>query len=205
MRDLMTDPAPKYDDDQMVLEALRAPFTQEDVEFVPRKQRDDWAIVNPYVDARAVRRRLNRVLGAPNWSFRLEEVGFKAEGFVGTLRLTLPSGAAVEGDDAANMTDVEAIKGGASQALRRAASAVAGIGEYFYSVEEDLFVDYDDDNYPAFSEQEAYSDLPKWAKLLTPESQDALVEHAGRDGHRERPPRGDHSGGSLPGQRRRRG
>lgn len=180
MSNSITDPHPKYDDDQRVMAALRAPFTQEDLGFVTFKTNDDggWAIVAPYVDARAVRRRLNRVVGSPNWTNELESVGVKGEGFISRMAVTLPSGAVLQGEEAAGMTDVEPIKGGASQALRRVAMAVAGIGEYLYGIEEDLFVDYDKSEYPPYSNQEAYNEMPDWAKLLPSGSQEALTDHA---------------------------
>jgi hypothetical protein len=165
----------KYDDDDKVLQALRAPFAEKDLAFVTFKTGDDWAIVAPYVDARAVRRRLNGVLGPPNWENVLKPVGH-GDGFVCSLMFDLPSGARVRGEDAAQMTDIESVKGGASQSLRRTAAAVAGIGEYLYAIEDDIFVDYDEDNYPPFSKNEAVGELPTWAKLMPLDSQEALVD-----------------------------
>jgi len=158
-----------FEADQASIYALAAPFPDEDVEFAPFKSdaSSGWAIVGPYVDVRAVRRRLNRVLGVGNWSFDLRSGD---GGMISNIVLTLPSGKTMQGDDAASNTDIEAFKGGASSAMRRAAASVAGIGEYFYKVAQAVdpyFVDFNQDGNKQVDRSDAMGKLPKWARLLS--------------------------------------
>ena len=184
---------PKYDSslpgiadereaDQASIYALAAPFPDADVEFAPFKSDKDsnWAIVGPYVDVRAVRRRLNRVLGVGRWDFSLEGT---EGGMIATLRATLPSGRELIGQDAAGGTQVEKVTGGASSAMRRAAASVAGIGEYFYKVAQEVdpyFVDFNEDGKREVDRNDAFSKMPSWARLL--EDHKAFVEWAAQEG-----------------------
>lgn len=108
-----------------------------------------WATCLAYVDARAVRRRLTEVLGLDGWQTRMERFADptapsaapatkedkrdRAEsGFICTLRCRL-AGEWVERADTSDDTEQEAVKGGASKALVRAA-ANFGVGEYLYGL-----------------------------------------------------------------------
>lgn len=167
---------PKYEDDLKCVRALAAPLPKEDVKFAPFKTGDDWAIVGPYADVRAVRRRLNKVVGMDSWRVGLDAVN---DGYVCELTLELPSGRTIQGQDAASNTDIEAHKGGASSAIRRAASAVAGIGEYFYKVGREVdpyFCDYDSKE--GIDRGDAFKKMPSWALLIGPEQRDKLVAYA---------------------------
>lgn len=166
--------------DHATLRALAAPFPKSDVQFAPFTADKDaeWAIVGPYVDIRAVRRRLNRVLGVAGYEFTLRS---GEGGMVARLEATLPSGQTIAGEDAASNTDVEAHKGGASTAMRRAASSVLGVGEYFYKVGNEVdpyFVGFNEDGNREVNREEAFDKMPQWAMLLPEESQEALVAAA---------------------------
>lgn len=171
-----------FEADQASIYALAAPFPDEDVEFAPFKSDKDsgWAIVGPYVDVRAVRRRLNRVLGVGRWDFSLEGT---EGGMIATLRVILPSGRELIGEDAAGGTQVEKVKGGASSAMRRAAASVVGIGEYFYKVGQVVdpyFVDFNEDGNREVDRNDAFSKMPQWARLLKDHMQ--FVEWASQEG-----------------------
>jgi hypothetical protein len=153
----------KYDSDEKTIEALRAPFPKEDLDYRSIKENEgDWALVAVYVDSRAVRKRLNEVVGRKNWRNDLLSIRGDESGFVCRLTVNLPSGDVLCGDDAAGMTDVEAVKGGASNALRRAAVAVAGIGEYLYSL-PDIWTDHYKNDYPSVKPDDVWEEIPEWA------------------------------------------
>lgn len=82
-----------------------------------------------HLDAREVYKRLDDVCGLDGWSDKLTEL-IKG-GFICELSIKMPSGEWVTKSDSADFTDMEAIKGGASSAVKRAA-AVWGIGRYLY-------------------------------------------------------------------------
>jgi len=93
-----------------------------------------WATCLAYLDARAVRRRLTEVLGMDGWQTRMERFADAAggAGFVCTLSCRIAD-EWVERADTSDDTDIEAVKGGASKALVRAA-ANFGVGEYLYGL-----------------------------------------------------------------------
>jgi hypothetical protein len=87
-----------------------------------------WAIVVPYLTARAVMERLDAVVGAEHW-FDEYTVG---DGFVQcTLTIVTKERNRVYKTDAAEMTKIEPVKGGFSDAFKRAA-VKWGIGRYLY-------------------------------------------------------------------------
>jgi len=81
-----------------------------------------------YIDARAVMKRLDTVFGPGGWSFMLQSI---AGGFIGRLDVTWPSGRTTTCEDVGASSDIEPLKGGASDALKRAAVSL-GIGRYLY-------------------------------------------------------------------------
>lgn len=93
-----------------------------------------WATALAYIDARAVRRRLTEILGPAGWQTSMARFADAAggAGFVCTLRCRI-GGEWIERADTSDDTDMEAVKGGASKALVRAA-ANFGLGEYLYGL-----------------------------------------------------------------------
>ena len=81
-----------------------------------------------YLDAREVMKRLDDVCGVGGWQSRFIDI---KDGFICELSIKMLDGEWITKSDTADLTDVEAIKGGASSALKRAAS-VWGIGRYLY-------------------------------------------------------------------------
>lgn len=117
--------------------ALRAPFPPEDLDWrvgaTQAKGDEGRGLCLVYVTARAVMDRLDLVAGPENWldTYRREGNG---TGWVCRLEVTTPAGVPVIHEDGADETQVEATKGGISDALKRAAVKF-GIGRYLYHVE----------------------------------------------------------------------
>jgi len=88
-----------------------------------------WAIVVPYLDARAVRKRLNQIFGIAGWQSKM----IRGEHDCICELTCRVEGEWITKSDASGDTNVESEKGGASASLRRAA-ANWGIGEYLYFV-----------------------------------------------------------------------
>ena len=109
---------------------LAAPFPPEDVKFRPGATNGDKALALAYIDARAVMDRLDQVMGAANWqdSYRAGAAG----GVLCRLELRI-DGEWIAKEDGADNSDIEAVKGGISDALRRA-GVKWGIGRYLYNL-----------------------------------------------------------------------
>lgn len=115
-------------DDALLLQ-LKNPFPPEKVKYRIGATNSDksMAIALAYIDSRDVQKRLDEVVGISNWRSRMERFD---GGFVCTIDIRI-NGEWVSRSDAAGDTHVEPVKGGASDALKRAA-AQWGIGRYLY-------------------------------------------------------------------------
>ena len=118
------------------LKSLRAPFKPEDIEW--RVQRSGikpngsaWVQVIAYIDNRAVQNRLDDVVGPANW--RDEFDTSPNGGILCGLSIRINDEWVTKWDGADN-SDIEPIKGGLSNAMKRAA-VQWGIGRYLYSLE----------------------------------------------------------------------
>lgn len=87
-----------------------------------------------YIDARDVMKRLDDVVGADNWSDKYVPVD---GGFICELSIKI-NDEWITKSNGANNTKVEAIKGGISSALKRAA-VNWGIGRYLYYLDPNKF------------------------------------------------------------------
>ena len=116
------------------LKKLRIPFSGEDIEWRIQQQGLSngmpWALVLAYVTNRAIMDRLDDVVGPENWTndFTSSPNG----GVLCTI------GIKVEDDwiyktDGANNTEIEKVKGGLSNAMKRA-GVQWGIGRYLYKL-----------------------------------------------------------------------
>lgn len=127
---------------------LAKPFDDDEIEW--RVQRCGktggkvWALIVPYVQARAIMNRLDTVLGVDGWSDSYSAVQTAESGIA--CRLTIHRGdkPSITKEDAAECTDVHPIKGGYSDALKRAAVKF-GMGRYLYAVDT-VFADNIQDN-----------------------------------------------------------
>lgn len=115
--------------DNALLAQLKNPFPVDKVKFRVGATSADksMAIALAYIDSRDVQKRLDEVVGISNWRSRMER--FEG-GFICTIDINI-NGEWVSRSDAAGDTHVEPIKGGASDALKRAA-AQWGVGRYLY-------------------------------------------------------------------------
>ena len=112
-----------------MLKQLKEPF---DPKFIKwrvgtTKQDKSQGLALAYLDAREVYKRLDDVCGAGGWQDKYIEI---KDGFICELSILI-DGQWITKSDSADFTDIEAIKGGASSAMKRAA-AVWGIGRYLY-------------------------------------------------------------------------
>src|SRR5688572_4190461 len=110
-----------------IMEALGAPFPDDEVEFLPRATSGGQALGLPYIDARSVMRRLDAVVGPGNWSFDFDVLspdGKMVRGKLTVLGVTKCDAGEANAED-------EALKSAVSDALKRAAVHF-GIGRYLY-------------------------------------------------------------------------
>ncbi len=116
---------------------LKAPFPAEDIEYrVVRVSKDSRrALVLPYITSRAVMDRLDEVFGCEKWT---DEYEVLPSGVTCKLSAKL-NGDFITKQDAAPYTNIEALKGAFSDALKRAAVKF-GIGRYLYK-QPDSYVD----------------------------------------------------------------
>lgn len=118
------------------LERLKLPFEEKEIEFRlsqsgETKDGKIWAQCLAYITSRAIMDRLDLVCGVGNWKVSYEFIG--ATGVVCNLSILI-NGEWITKQDGAEMTNIEAFKGGISSALKRAGSAW-GMGRYLYSLE----------------------------------------------------------------------
>ena len=116
--------------------ALQEPFSPEDVEWRVAqcgygKSGKPWAKVLAYLTARAVMNRLDDVFGVGGWGVRYEH---RDKAVMCTLRVRVGQDW-ISKSDGAEETHIEAVKGGISSALKRAAVTL-GIGRYLYQLDE---------------------------------------------------------------------
>lgn len=154
-------------------EALIAPFTEEDLEWRVQSAGETnsgqvWARVLCYVTARAVMNRLDEVFGPENWQDQY------TTGPAGGVLCGI--GVRVNDEwvwkwDGADNTDVEAVKGGLSSALKRTA-VKWGIGRYLYRLEDNFAKIHRDGRFRGSFEDRSKKRkrfrwdppaLPKWA------------------------------------------
>lgn len=118
--------------------ALAAPFEPSEMEWrVGQKTKDGRkATLLAYLTARAVMDRLDRVVGPAHWRDAYVPVveGTKTVGYLCTLELEVRPGVWVPRADVSDTSDIEALKGAVSGALKRAA-VKWGIGRYLYGLD----------------------------------------------------------------------
>lgn len=116
--------------------ALAAPFHPDDLEWRVQtsgeKNGRPWALVLTYITNRAIQDRLDAVVGPENWrnTFAPGPTG----GVMCGISIKIGDEWVTKWDGAEN-TDVEAVKGGLSGAMKRAA-VQWGIGRYLYRLDE---------------------------------------------------------------------
>ncbi|MDU1953607.1 MAG: Rad52/Rad22 family DNA repair protein [Atlantibacter hermannii] len=121
----------------MNLELLDAPFPAEDIEWriqqAGKSGEKIWAKVLAYVTNRAIMKRLDEVCGKAGWRNEYRDIPNNG-GVECGISIKVESEWITKWDAAEN-TQVEAVKGGRSGAMKRAA-VQWGIGRYLYNLEE---------------------------------------------------------------------
>jgi hypothetical protein len=151
------------------LETLQAPFKPSDIEWRVQRamstKRGNKAVVLAYVTNRAIMNRLDEVFGIGNW--KNEYIEWRDKGVLCGISAKL-DGEWVTKWDGAEETNIEAVKGGFSGSMKRAA-VQWGIGRYLYKLEE-VWVDVKDRGQNYINDKKAgvqgYWDtptLPNWA------------------------------------------
>ena len=146
-----------------VLEAqLKNPFPKNLIKWrVGATTKDKTkGIALPYIDARDVAKRLDDIMGVDAWQKKLT----RAEGgWICSIGLKV-AGEWVWKEDAAGDTRIDPIKGGASDAFKRAGAAW-GIGRYLYYLQPQ-WVPIKKDKYDNYV-LESTPGLPDWARSAT--------------------------------------
>ena len=117
-----------------IFDKLKAAFSPEDIEFRVGSTTGDKSkgLALAYVTSRAIMDRLDSVLGPTEWQ---NEVKVCDDGVIATLTIRV-GGEWIMRQDGAQFTNIEAFKGGISDALKRVA-VLYGIGRYLYSLPQE--------------------------------------------------------------------
>lgn len=119
------------------LAALKVPFAPSEIDWRIGQSGKTaegkwWATCLAYITGRAVQDRLDAVLGGENWKVEYKEWGIGTPGVLCGLSLRI-NGEWITKWDGADQPDTEPMKGGLSNALKRAA-VPWGIGRYLYDL-----------------------------------------------------------------------
>ena len=131
---------------------LKEPFEEEEIEWRVQqcgksKNGKIWALIVPYIQNRAIQNRLDSVVGGTNWTNRFTEVMGGGSGFLCTISIRdTETNEWLDKTDGANLTGIEAIKGGISDSMKRAA-VQWGIGRYLYTYDA-FWAENIQDGYP---------------------------------------------------------
>lgn len=121
----------------MDLSKLKDPFPAEEIEWRIQScgttKGKIWARCLAYVTNRAIQNRLDEVVGPENW--KNEFTRGPDGGILCGLSIRCDGEWVTKWDGAEN-TQVEAVKGGLSSSMKRAASTGWGLGRYLYYLEE---------------------------------------------------------------------
>ncbi|AHG91261.1 Rad52/22 double-strand break repair protein [Gemmatirosa kalamazoonensis] len=169
------------------LTRLRDPFAPEDIEWrvqtAGEKNGKPWARVLAYVTNRAIMDRLDEVVGPANWQNVYKEG--PAGGVICGLsvRVARSDGTSewVTKWDGAENSDVEPVKGGLSNSMKRAA-VQWGLGRYLYDLEEGWAQVHDGGRFSAKTKDGKWfkwdpPTMPEWA---LPKAQVASVDQLAR-------------------------
>lgn len=155
-------------EEQKIIAALQRPFPADDIEWRVQSQwmksnGEPCATILAYVTARGVMDRLDEVFGPSGWRDEYRE--WQGTSVLCTLTCTM-NGVEVSKQDVAENTNVEAVKGGVSGALKRAA-VKWGIGRYLYNIGDSYAVFNPHGKYRTKIDGKTYKwnppELPDWA------------------------------------------
>ena len=121
-----------------VIKQLKRPFPADEINWRVQScgisNGRPWAMVLAYIDARAVMDRLDKVVGPFNWQ---DEINSLENGKTFCKLSVRINDEWITKTGVAGETNIEAAKGGASDALKRAAVKF-GIARYLYQLDEDF-------------------------------------------------------------------
>ena len=121
-----------------IQKALAQPFAPEDLEWRLQRTLEERScgLAVPYVTNRAIQNRLDDVVGPDNWynEFRQWHSGGKKEAQICGISIYFEGRGFVTKWDGAENTDIEPVKGGLSDSMKRAAVQF-GIGRVLYDME----------------------------------------------------------------------
>ena len=156
----------------MDLSKLKEPFAPEDLEWrlqsCGEKNGKFWGKALCYITSRAVQERLDEVVGPDNWQTKIEK---KDDAYLCSLsiRVLHEDGTSewITRTDGADATDIEAVKGGISGAIKRVAVQF-GIGRYLYNLKDNWATVTDSGMYSGKTKDGKWFNwnppaLPKWA------------------------------------------
>lgn len=166
-------------------ELLSKPFRDDEIEWRVGSTTKDKkkGMMLAYVTNRAIMNRLDEVLGWQNWKQEFREIH---KGIVCSLSIRMDVDKEwITKEDGADLTNIEATKGGLSDSMKRAAVQF-GIGRYLYEADS-VWVELNESGYPKTKpktvtfggktpEAPGMSTEEAWAKL----SQSSTVEELTR-------------------------
>lgn len=151
---------------------LKAPFEEKDIQWrlqsCGTKNGKIWGRCLAYLDSRAVQERLDEVVGPDNWQSIVHKEG---DSYLCSLsiRVTHNDGTTewVTRTDGSDSSDIEAVKGGISGALKRSA-VLFGVGRYLYNLKDSWAIVKEDGKYPGKTKEGTWfnwdpPELPEWA------------------------------------------
>lgn len=138
------------------IDILTAPIQPDEIEWrVQQQTKTGKLIVVPYITNRCVMERFDRQFGWHGWQNDITEIG---DGFLCRITVTMPDGTRLTKTDGASRTDIEPVKGGISDAMKRCAVQF-GVGRNLYT-------------YPRVFVETLDKYIPEWANAQL----DALVK-----------------------------
>ncbi len=159
--------ATKSQSAEVLLNQLKNPFNPKQLKWrvgATNKEKTK-GIALAYIDSRDVMKRLDDVCGPDRWQSKLIRTG---DGFTCELGIKF-NDEWVWKSNSAGDTKVESIKGGASDAFKRAA-AVWGVGRYLYYLPR-VWVELDE-----YKKLKEIPELPAWAKTKNVERWEDIAE-----------------------------
>ena len=128
----------KMDNLNEITKALSRPFDEKDIEWrvqqAGQSNGKTWALVLCYITNRAIQQRLDEIIGCFNWKNEFKQA---PDGGVMCGISIKHEGEWITKWDGAENTDIESVKGGLSNSMKRAA-VQWGIGRYLYKLEENF-------------------------------------------------------------------
>lgn len=168
----------------MDLQKLKEPFPYEEIEWRLQSCGESngkiWARCLAYVSNRAIQNRLDEVVGAENWKNEFQKA---PDGGVLCGLSIRCDGEWITKYDGAENTDIEAVKGGLSNSMKRAAATGWGIGRYLYRLDDSWAIITNDGRYTGKTREGKFFKwnppaLPDWAlpKVSSKEFEELVVK-----------------------------